>query len=133
MKITTKGRYGLRAMIELAENQGSQAVSLKEISQRQNISEQYLEQLFVSLRKNGLVRSVRGAYGGYLLNRSPQEIPVGDILKALENSVAPVECLTEESECKMEAECSAHGFWKKLNESLNDVLYNTTLEDLKKN
>ena len=92
MKLSTKGRYGLRAMIDLAQYSGDAPVSIISISERQDISERYLEQLVALLRKAGLVRSIRGAGGGYVLAKDMKEISVGDILRALEGSLEPVEC-----------------------------------------
>ena len=130
MKVSTRGRYGLRAMIDLARNQSGGAIPLREIAERQNISIQYLEQIFVNLRRAGLVRSVRGAHGGYKLNKIPGKIYVGDIIKVLEGPVAPSECLLTE-ECSEQSDCITREFWKKVKQSIDDVLYSMTLEDLK--
>ena len=92
MKLSTKGRYGLRALIDLAQYSGQAPVSITSISARQDISERYLEQLMALLRKAGLIRSVRGAGGGYVLAKDMKEISVGDILRALEGNLEPVEC-----------------------------------------
>src|SRR3712207_9413120 len=86
MKLSTKGRYGVRAMVDLAINYGKEPISIKNISKRQSISEYYLEQLFASLRRAGLIKSIRGAQGGYILNREPKDITVSDILEPLERS-----------------------------------------------
>ncbi|MFN2363905.1 MAG: Rrf2 family transcriptional regulator, partial [Halarsenatibacteraceae bacterium] len=95
MKISTRGRYGLRAMIDLAINEEGEAIPLRVIAEREDISEQYLEQLFANLRKSGLVKSVRGAHGGYLLNREPENITAGDVFRVLEGPVSPVDCVQE--------------------------------------
>ena len=92
MKLSTKGRYGLRALIDLAQNGGEQPVSITSISTRQDISERYLEQLMSMLKKAGIVRSVRGAGGGYVLVKRLEDISVGDVLRALEGSLEPVDC-----------------------------------------
>ena len=93
MKLSTRGRYGLRAMLDIAINQGDGPTTLPSISERQGISVGYLEQLMVPLKKEGLIRSVRGAQGGYLLAREPEKITVGDIIRALEGPIAPVACV----------------------------------------
>ena len=95
MRLSTKGRYGLKAMFDLTVNNGSEPISLNNIAKRQDISEHYLEQLMAILRKSGLVQSVRGAYGGYILARKPSEITVGDILRALEGPIGLVDCVLE--------------------------------------
>ena len=102
MKLSTKGRYGLRALIDLAQYSGEAPVSITSISARQDISERYLEQLMAMLKKAGLVSSVRGAGGGYILAKDMREISVGDILRALEGSLEPVECpgLEPDGGCK---------------------------------
>ena len=95
MKLTTRGEYGLRAILDLALREGEGPVSLKSIAERQDISDHYLEQLFSSLRKAGLVKSVRGAQGGYLLGKPAEEITVGDVIRVLDGPIAPVECVSE--------------------------------------
>ena len=98
MKLSTKGRYGVKAMVDLAINYGEQPVSIKSISERQSISEYYLEQLFSSLRKAKLIKSVRGSQGGYLLNRAPEEITIYEIINVLEGPIEISTCLHDE-EC----------------------------------
>lgn len=132
MKISTQGRYGLRALVDLAENENEGATPLREISKRQKISERYLEQLFAKLRKAGLVKSVRGAHGGYMLNRDPEEITVGDVIRTLEGSIAPVECTkTGEGICEMMPQCATHEVWMKIKDRINEIVDSITLEDLK--
>lgn len=131
MKVSTRGRYGLRAMIDLSTQQDSGAIPLREISKRQKISEQYLEQIFVTLRKAGLVKSVRGAHGGYLLNKKAEDITVGDIIRALEGPVAAVDCVLDEDECGLISDCVTHELWVKVSNLINDFFDSTTLEDLK--
>lgn len=131
MKVSTKGRYGLRAMIELAKKEEAGAVPLRVIAERQGISEQYLEQLFVNLRQNNLVKSVRGAHGGYLLKGSAKDINIGDIIRALEGPVAPVECVIERGNCEHDNSCVARILWEKVRDSINEVLDSMTLEELK--
>ncbi len=132
MRVSTKGRYGLRALVDLAENGREGAIPVREISERQNISEQYLEQLFATMRKAGLIKSVRGAHGGYMLNHNPDEITVGDILTTLEGPIAPVDCVLDKDDyCNYIDKCVVHGLWEKLADSINDVIDGMTLQDLK--
>lgn len=137
MRISTKGRYGLRALFDLAVYQrtkDSRPVSLREISQRQGISEAYLEQLFAPLRHHGLIRSVRGAQGGYILARPASEISVADILEALEGPMAPVDCVREDEGegevCSQVENCVAHLVWLRLRDSIAQTLKSITLEDM---
>jgi Rrf2 family protein len=131
MKVSTRGRYGLRAMIELAKNENSGAIPLRIIAERQDISEQYLEQLFVNLRNAGLVKSVRGANGGYLLKGSAEDITVREILIALEGPINIVDCVADESLCDFSNKCATHELWIELREQISDLLGNITLEDLR--
>ncbi|MFW6238934.1 MAG: RrF2 family transcriptional regulator [Halanaerobiales bacterium] len=132
MKISTQGRYGLRALVDLAKNNNSGAIPLREISERQDISERYLEQLFAKLRKSGIVRSVRGAHGGYLLNKPLAEITAGDVIRILEGTLAPVECVDEAGEnCQRNKKCVTHEIWSELKKLINDYLDSITLADLK--
>ncbi|MFP4697669.1 MAG: RrF2 family transcriptional regulator [Eubacteriales bacterium] len=134
MKLSTKGRYGLRAMVDLALNSKDTNVPINSISERQAISENYLEQLIAKLKKAGLVKSTRGAQGGYSLNKVPEEITIGDILRALEGDLSPVECslIKEEMECEGEEQCVTKYVWKKISDSINKVVDEITLEDLVK-
>lgn len=131
MKVSTRGRYGLRAMIELAKNENSGAIPLRIISERQKISEQYLEQLFVNLRNSGLVKSVRGANGGYLLKRPAEDITAEEIIIALEGPLNIVDCISDKSLCDFSQRCATHELWLELRERIEDLLKNITLEDLK--
>jgi len=132
MKISTQGRYGLRALVDLATNKNSGAIPLREISSREDISERYLEQLFAKLRKAGIVRSVRGAHGGYLINHSLEEITVGDIIRVLEGSIVPVECVNDDVEdCERSSSCVAQEVWRELKNQVDDYLDSITLLDLK--
>lgn len=119
-------------MFDLAQRDGTGPVSLKSIAERQDISEHYLEQLFSVLRKVELVKSVRGAQGGYVLTRSPAEITVGDIIRALEGPIAPVECVNEEhpETCPREDFCVTRDIWEKLRDSITEILDSYTLADL---
>lgn len=132
MKLSTKGRYGLRALIDLAEYGENEAVSVISISERQNISESYLEQLFRLLKKAGLITSTRGAGGGYRLARAPEEITVGEILKILEGGIEPVSCsaLSGDGTCETADLCVTRHVWKRLNEAIEKTLGSMTLSEL---
>ena len=123
MKISTKGRYGLTIMIELAKKHGEGPVSLKSIAQAHDLSEHYLEQLISPLRNAGLVKSIRGAYGGYLLADHPSKITAGDVIQVLEGPISPVEGLEDEEPAKRE-------LWIRIRDAVKEVLDSTTLEDL---
>ncbi|MDI6812067.1 MAG: Rrf2 family transcriptional regulator [Desulfitobacteriaceae bacterium] len=132
MKLSTRGRYGLKAMFDLAQHAGEGPISLKSIAERQDISEHYLEQLVSGLRKTGLVKSVRGAQGGYVLGREPSKIRVGDIIRVLEGPIAPVDCVSEEDpECCEKADyCVTRTIWEKVRNSISEVLDSITLADM---
>lgn len=131
MKLSTKGRYGVAAMYDLAMHYGQGPISLKSVAQRQGISEHYLEQLMGALRKAGLVRSVRGAQGGYALTREPAQITVGDIVRVMEGPIAPVDCLiTGGCERDQAGICVTRGVWAKVRDSINQVLDAISLADL---
>lgn len=123
MKISTKGRYGLTIMIALAKKHGEGPLSLKSIAQANDLSEHYLEQLIAPLRNAGLVKSIRGAYGGYILGDVPAQITAGDIIRVLEGPITPVEGIEEEEPVKRQ-------LWIRIRDAVKDVLENTTLEDL---
>ena len=132
MKISTKGRYALRLMIDLAMNGGGDPISLKDVAKRQGISDKYLEQIISVLNKAGYVRSIRGAQGGYLLKKEPAEYTVGMILRTIEGSMAPLTCVETEQSCNRVEECLLCGVWKQINNAINGVIDHITLEDLKK-
>ena len=134
MKLTTKGRYGVKAMLDLALQCSGEPVSLKSIAKRQNISENYLEHLFATLKKSGFVKSVRGAQGGYLLVQSPDNITIGSILRSLEGSLAPVDCVLEKNPVKCDRfdSCITKLVWEKIRDSVNSVVDSITLADLAK-
>ncbi|MBP1743888.1 MAG: transcriptional regulator [Firmicutes bacterium] len=129
MKLSTKGRYGIKAMVDLAIHYGVEPVSIKSISERQNISEYYLEQLFAPLRKADIIKSIRGAQGGYILNREPKDITTAEIMEVLEGPVEISDCL-EENTCSNIECCATRGFWARIKESIDSVLESTTLQDL---
>ncbi|MEI3613293.1 cysteine metabolism transcriptional regulator CymR [Pseudogracilibacillus sp. SO30301A] len=123
MKISTKGRYGLTVMIELARKYGEGPISLKSIADDKNLSAHYLEQLAAPLRNAGLIRSVRGAYGGYILAKEPENITAGDVIRVLEGPITPVEGIEEE-------EPAQQALWMRIRDVVKDVLDTTTLKDL---
>ncbi|MDY3250706.1 MAG: RrF2 family transcriptional regulator [Candidatus Choladocola sp.] len=131
MRISTKGRYALRLMLDLAINNSGDPIRLKDVAKRQEISEKYLEQIISVLNKAGYVRSVRGPQGGYTLQRPPKEYTVGMILRLTEGSLSPVECVdADTSQCDRENDCVTRLLWKKLNDAINGVVDGITLEDL---
>jgi Rrf2 family protein len=132
VKLSTKGRYGLRAMIDLAIHSKENQVSIKSISERQEISENYLERIIALLKKAGYVKSTRGAQGGYMLTKKPDQISVGNILRALEGDLNPVDCsLTNDDKvCSESSLCVTKFVWKRISDSINDVVDNISLQDL---
>lgn len=132
MKLSTKGRYGLRAMVDIAQQQEAGPVAIHTIAQRQSLSSRYLEQLLIPLKQAGLVRSLRGAQGGYVLGRSAAKITVGDIIRVLEGPIAPVDCVNEinPDECQRAEHCVTRKVWTRLRDSMSEVLDSYTLEDL---
>lgn len=131
MKISTKGRYALRMMLDIACDESGNPVRIKDIAARQEISDKYLEQIISILNKAGFVRSIRGPQGGYRLTKRPEEYTVGMILRLTEGSLAPVACLeTEENECKRQQDCATLYVWEQLNEAINQVVDHITLAEL---
>ncbi len=133
MKITTKGRYALRIMVDLAINSNGKYISLKDIATRQEISNKYLEQIIAMLNKAGYLKTARGNNGGYQLAKKPSEYRVGDILKVTEGDMAPTNCVTKEGECERKENCKTFAFWKGLDNTINEYINSKTLEDLIKN
>lgn len=129
MKISTKGRYALRVMIDLAVNDRGDYVSLKDISNRQEVSLKYLEQIMAMLNKAGYVKSTRGNNGGYRLAKSPKEYKVGDILRKTEGDLAPIACVNGE-ECGKRENCKTFKFWQGLDNVINEYVDSKTLADL---
>lgn len=129
MKLSTKGRYGVKAMVELAINYGNVPLSIKTISGRQNISEYYLEQLFSPLRKADLIKSIRGAQGGYVLSREPKDITVADIMYVLEGPIEVADCIDGVA-CDNVDCCATRLLWEKIKNSIDDVLTSVTLQDI---
>ena len=131
MRISTRGRYALRLMMDLAQNCSGKPVRLKDAAHRQGISEKYLEQIISVLNKAGFVRSVRGPQGGYLLEREPSEYTAGMILRLTEGSLTPVDCASEENgSCKRAGSCAARILWKRLDDAVNGVVDHVTLAEL---
>ena len=131
MRISTKGRYALRLMLDLGTNCSGDPIRLKDVARRQGISEKYLEQIISVLNKAGFVRSIRGPQGGYVLSKRPEEYTVVMILRLTEGSLAPVECAEKESgACEREDDCVTLILWKKLNDAINGVVDHVTLADL---
>lgn len=129
MKLSTRGRYGVKAVLELAMHYGREHVSIKSIAERQSVSEYYLEQLFAQLRRAGIIRSMRGAYGGYALSRPPGEITVYDVIEVLEGSIEISDCITDTT-CRNSDCCATRLLWVRIKDSIDDVLKSTTFQDM---
>lgn len=131
MRISTKGRYAIRLMLDLAANAAGEPIRLKDTAKRQNISEKYLEQIISVLNKAGYVKSTRGPQGGYLPACSPSEITVGEILRVMEGNLAPVDCILEDHPaCGREAHCASRILWRKVDQAVGEVVDHVTLQDL---
>lgn len=131
MKISTKGRYALRLMLDLAMNNTGEPVRIKDIAARQEISDKYLEQIISTLNKAGYVKSIRGPQGGYRLTREPEKYTVGMILRLTEGSLAPVACLDDEiNSCDRQDSCVTLRLWQMLNTAISDIVDKVTLADL---
>lgn len=129
MKLSTKGRYGVKAMLDLAIYYDEEPVSIKSIAERQKISEYYLEQLFSALRKANLIKSIRGAQGGYVLSRNPKDITIADIIEVLEGPIEISNCLEDKS-CDNIDCCATRLLWAKIKNSIDSVTKSTTLQDM---
>ena len=132
MKISTKGQYALRLMMDVAAHDEAGFVSLKDVASRESLSLKYLEQIAGILSKSGMLQSGRGAQGGYRLTKAPEEYTVGSILRLTEGSLAPVACMGGEDRCKVCCECSTPGFWAGLYTVINEYIDRYTLADLLK-
>ena len=130
MKISTKGRYALRLMLDLAQQPPTEYVSIKSVATRQGLSEKYLEQIIKMLSKSGLVESTRGKSGGYRLTRTPESYTVGEILRVTEGSLAPVSCLEEEHHCENCDDCVTYEIWQNVLDAINEVVDSITLSYL---
>ncbi|GAB4567899.1 MAG: Rrf2 family transcriptional regulator [Geothermobacteraceae bacterium] len=134
MKLSTKSRYGLRAIFDMAYNAGGEPAQIKDISRRQNISPRYLEQIFQDLKKSGLLKSRRGPQGGYTLAHAPEEITVKDVIEAAEGEVFLVACTAREktcaAQCEFDEKCVTQKIWEEANNRLNDYFSSVTLKDM---
>lgn len=130
MKLSTRTRYGMRAIIELAQHEEKRPLQLKAIAERQDISIKYLEQLMSLLRSAGFVRSVRGSKGGYILARPADQITLNEIFRCLEGAVTTAECTQDESYCARSADCAARDVWRRVETAIQDVLGSIRLSDL---
>ena len=130
MKLSTRGRYGVRALLDLALHQGEGLVLLKDIARRQEVSLPYLEHLISPLIAVGLVKSTRGARGGVLLLRSPSQIKLSEIIQPLEGSIAPVDCVNDPKLCHRSPSCVTRDIWVEMKMAMSQVLDSTTLQDL---
>lgn len=131
MKISTKGRYALRMLIDLAEHENCGFVALKNIAARQNISKKYLEQIIPIFNNSDILKTARGSQGGYRLSRSPDKYTVGEILRLTEGNLAPVDCLTQDPiECERSVDCPTLPVWQGLNRVINEYLDSITLQDI---
>lgn len=129
MKLSTKGRYGVKAVVELAINYGSEPISIKKISESQKISEYYLEQLFSALRKADIIKSIRGPKGGYVLSREPKDITIADVINVLEGPIEIASCI--ENDCCNNIDCCATRLlWSKIKNSIDDVMESVSLQDI---
>lgn len=130
MKISTRGRYALRVMIDIATQNREGYISLTDIAKRQEISNKYLEQIIGKLLKAGYLKSARGNSGGYMLSKEPKEYKIGDILRVMEEKLSPTDCVTEG--CNRQENCKTFSFWKGLDDAINSYVDSKTLEDLMK-
>ena len=131
MRVSTKGRYAIRFMLDLALHNTGEPVRIKDVATRQNMSEKYLEQVVSILNKAGYVRSIRGPQGGYVLTRNPEDYTMGQILRLTEGDMVPVACLADDvNQCDRADSCVTLHFWKKLDDAISSVIDNTTLADL---
>ena len=134
MKLSTKGRYGIKAMVDIAIEYGSggSRLSVNQLAEKQGVSVAYLEQIIAALKKAGLVESARGASGGYTLSRPPQDIYVGEVLRALEGSTAILDCVgvDDSAECSNACYCSARPLWIKLQQKIDEVLNTITIKEM---
>lgn len=133
MRLSTKGRYAVRAMVDLALHDQQAPTPRAEIANRQDLSADYIAQLFLDLQEAGLVRGVKGPGGGYVLEKDPEEIRVGDIIRAVEGPIALVDCVApgEASSCPLASQCVTRQLWQKASDAISETLNNITLEDLR--
>ncbi len=130
MRLSTRSKYGIRAILELAQNYGQGPLQIKVIAEHQEISAKYLEQLMAILKSAGLIRSVRGSKGGYMLAKSPNRIKLSEVFCTLEGPVVTVECLEDESRCSRVFDCAARRIWAEVQDAIMGVLQSKTLQDM---
>ncbi len=130
MKLSTKCRYGARALVEIAESYGDRPAKRKDIAQVQGLSDSYLENILITVRNAGIIETVRGARGGYVLSRPPEKVTLLEVVRALEGSLSPVECLEKPGVCAKTKACITRDVWRRVQEAEEEVLRGTTLQDL---
>lgn len=130
MRMSTKAQYAVRALVSLSLFSNGDPVTIKEISDRENISLNYLEQLFVKLRRGNIVKSVRGPGGGYMLSRDASQIRVDEIIDTVEETLVPVSCMNDDGSCGCDLECATQSVWRGLGNQIREFLASMTLEDL---
>ena len=130
MKISTKGRYGLRILMDLAIHQSEKPRLIRDIAQSQQISEKYISRLVISLRKAGMIRSVRGVNGGFHLDRKPEDITLLEVVEVMEGPLSIVDCVTAPRKCRMHENCAPREIWCKLNEDIRGLMGGITLADI---
>lgn len=130
MRFTSKSEYAVRAIICLAKSGGDKPVQTREISEKEGISRFLIDQVFMSLRKSGLVKSIRGRSGGYLLTKSPEKISIGEIIKSIEGPISILKCCGNGSACKKTAACRPHSMWQKINTDIENILDSATIGGL---
>ncbi len=130
MRMSTRGRYGLRAMLGLARQGADEPVLMEDLARREDLSVKYLHALLTKLKAAGLIRSVRGAGGGFVLARSPADIALNEILHALEGSLALVPCVADKRVCRKTGRCTARGVWRELSDRIENMLAHISLQDL---
>ena len=130
MKLSTRTRYGIRAILELAENEGGEPLQLRIIAKNQGLSIKYLEQLMGTLKLGGFVRGIRGAKGGYILAKAPNEIKLNDVFTCLEGPVVTAECVENEDYCVRTADCAARQAWRQVQDAVKNVMESITLQDM---
>ena len=130
MKISTKGRYGLRILMDLAIHQSEKPRLIRDIAKSQQISEKYISRLVIALRKAGMIRSVRGVNGGFHIAMKPEDITLLDVIEVMEGPLSIVDCVSAPKKCALSANCAPREIWSKLNEDIRDLMRQTTLADI---
>lgn len=130
MRLSTRCRYGVHAMFDLAQNYGEGPQTIRSIAERQMVPEQYLEQIIGVLRREGLVKSLRGAQGGYMLAKEPSQISIGELIRLLEGPVIIADCTADADNCVRSGQCPSRVVWERLTDCINDVIDGITLQDM---